>query len=91
MLDREKKNMSHNKDIKTYHKITNLQYSECRKILKENNWDLGLALLPHWVKALNNTGLLEPIRESFKTLADVMSNFLTVLDEWLTEILNPFE
>ena len=30
LLDWEKKSVSHNKDIETYHKITNLPYSKCR-------------------------------------------------------------
>lgn len=91
MLDRKEEIMSRNKDIKLLHEITGCSYKECRRRMKANHWDLGLALLPHWVKAFNNLGLLEPIRESFKTLADGISNSLTVLDEWLTEISNPFE
>lgn len=65
--------MSHNKDIETYHKITNLPYSKCRKILKENNWNLGYALSPEYTKLLNIIrDTMQPVIDSLLPIAEAI-------------------
>ena len=83
--------MSKNKDIELYHKITKLPYSQCRKILKESHWELTVALLPNWIKLLNQfCKSMEPLKESLEYLAEGTTNFLTVIDTFLTDVFNPF-
>lgn len=81
--------MSHNKDIETYHKITNLPYSVCRKTLKENRWDLTRALFPNYAKALD--ALCEVFKPTIKLLenfADALSIVIKTVAECADEILN---
>ncbi len=88
---KEENPMSKNKDIELYHKITKLPYSQCRRRLKESHWELTVALLPEWIKSLNQfSESMKPLKESLVYLAEGITNSLTVINSWLADVLNPF-
>lgn len=88
---KEENLMSKNKDIELYHKITKLPYSQCRRRLKESHWELTVALLPNWIKSMNQfSESMESLKESLEILADGITNSLTVINSWLADVLYPF-
>ena len=78
--------MSHNKSIELYHKITKLPYSQCRKTLKENHWDLTRALLPDFYKIVDTLKeALQQVMKSLEPLAEAVIETFTVLRDALVE------
>ena len=74
--------MSKNKSIEIYHKITKLPYSQCRRILKENHWDLTRALLPDFYKIVDALReALEQVMKSLEPFAEaVIQSFTAIAD-----------
>lgn len=72
--------MSHNKSIEIYHKITKLPYSQCRRILKENHWDLTRALLPDFYKIMNHLqDAMEQVMKSLEPFAEAVIQSFTAV------------
>lgn len=62
--------MSRNKDIEQIHRITNLPYSECRRILKDTNWKYEDALT---LAMLRNIDLSDLGRRLNSVIKDICS------------------
>ena len=60
--------MSRNKDVKFVHKITGLPYSECRRRLKESDWDVWEATKIADASFLND--FAEAIGNAVNTICD---------------------
>lgn len=80
--------ISHNKTIEIYHKITKLPYSQCRRILKTNCWDLTRALLPDFYKIMNHLqDAMEQVIKSLEPLAEAVIQTFTAVKEFLLDAL----
>ena len=64
--------MSRNEIIKCVHEVSGLPYSECRKILKQNDWDM--------VKVLGlDGGFMEQLAEALKPVYEALLNLVEVI------------
>lgn len=68
--------MSRNKDIKLLHEITGWSYKECRKRMKENQWD--------WYKACG----FQEIIDRIPSIMDGVSEALTKVTESAADMVN---
>jgi hypothetical protein len=81
--------MSKNKSIEIYHKITKLPYSQCRRILKANHWDLTRALLPNFYKIVDTLReALQQVMKSLEPFAEAVIETFNVISDTVLNALD---
>ena len=89
MLDREKKTVSRNKDIKLLHEMTGWSYKECRTRMKANHWDISKVLgdlFDQFPEIISNT--LNVMREALNLVSTSCQEFICQFSQAFSELLN---